>query len=126
MSLIKISSHFLTLVFTQVLIQVFVFNIYYFCLVIIIVFGGFGLLFFGSICFICSLSIGKSFRKTKPPDIIWDSLGSGLEIDLRSHLDPNQNTFSNHFDDEIITRAKRLQRPEETLLLLQDDEEEDL
>jgi hypothetical protein len=53
-------------------------------------------------------------------------LGSGLEIDLRSHLDPNQNTFSNHFDDEIITRAKRLQRPEETLLLLQDDEEEDL
>ena len=54
-------------------------------------------------------------------------MGSGLDIDLRSHLDPNVNDFSKPFTDEdIISRAKRLQRPEETLLLLQDDDEEDL
>lgn len=95
-------------------------------LVILYVFGGFGILFFGSVCLICGSNVGKSLRKPKPPDIVWDSLGSGLDIDLRSHLDPNVNEFAKAFDDEIISRAKRLQRPEETLLLLEDEEEEDL
>ncbi|CAG2120036.1 unnamed protein product, partial [Medioppia subpectinata] len=93
---------------------------------ILYVFGGFGVLFFGSVCLICSTNVRKSLRKSRPPDIVWDSLGNGLDIDLRSHLGPDVHDFSKPFDDDIINRAKRLQRPEETLLLLEDDDEEDL
>ncbi|XP_054163174.1 bis(5'-adenosyl)-triphosphatase ENPP4-like [Oppia nitens] len=90
------------------------------------IFGGFGILFFGSVCLICSTNIGKSVRSRRSTDVVWESLGSGLDIDLRSHLDPSVNDFSKSFDDDIISRANRLQKPEETLLLLEDSDEEDL
>lgn len=101
----------------------------FFISVLLFIVAGFGILFFSGACFVGCLSLGKP-RPRKCPNVTWDPLSSGLDIDLHGHMDlmsPTENNKSNnHFHDHIDGDTTKHKNREETILLLDDDDEEDL